>query len=199
MYRTGNGLRMAALIRLGQEVVRVGDLAVIWRISDRNTLYTTLKRYTQKGLLFRIYKGLYALKPLNELDPVMLGLKGLHRFAYVSTETVLVRQGIIPQKMPVITLISDISKRFSIGPYRYVSRKINDARLYNPAGLSIDNGIKTATPARAIADLLYFNPRAYFDGSVTVNWQSVRALQKQIGYPLTPHRYDTSKSKRRAT
>lgn len=207
MYRINKGLnskksatpsdRMTRLARLGQVIVHASDLANLWKTKNSNTLYTTLRRYAQKGLLFRIYKGMYALKPIDELDPLLLGVKALHRFAYVSTETVLARHGVILQEIQAITLVSDISKRFSIGPYHYGCRKLNERFLYNPSGVSLDNGVKTATVARAIADLLYFNPRAYFDGARFIDWNQVRHIQRAVGYPLTPHQYVASRSKRR--
>ena len=207
MYRINKGLnskksatpsdRMARLARLGQVIVHASDLSNLWKIKNSNTLYTTLRRYAQKGLLFRVYKGMYALKPLDELDPLLLGVKALRRFAYVSTETVLAQHGVIMQKMFAITLVSDISKRFSIGSHHYVCRKFNEKFLYNPAGVGIDSGIKTATTARAVADLLYVNPRAYLDGAQFIDWQSVRRVQRAVGYPLTSHQYVTSQSKRR--
>lgn len=197
MYRIKRGPshRIAQLARLGQEIFHTSDLAILWKIKDPNTLYTTLRRYTQKGLLFRIYKGMYSFKPICELDPLMLGLKALHRFAYVSTETVLFQHGVILQNVSSITLVSDISKRFEIDSSNYVCRRLNDKYLHNSAGITVEHNVKVANITRAIADLLYFNPRAYLDGTTLVNWNDVRALQKQIGYPLTPHQYDASKSK----
>ena len=188
------GSRLTALTRLGQVIFHAGDLASLWQIKNPNTLHTTLHRYVQKGLLKRIYKGMYALKPLHELDPYLLGLKVLHRFSYVSTETVLTAQGLMLQKIHAITLVSDISKQFSIGPHHYRCRKLSDRYLHNPAGIGTLGGVPTATVERALADLLYFNPRAYLDGAPRINWQKVRRLQKEIGYPIP---YDSSQSQRR--
>ncbi|OGL65744.1 hypothetical protein A3B21_01220 [Candidatus Uhrbacteria bacterium RIFCSPLOWO2_01_FULL_47_24] len=187
--------RIAALARLGQEVFHASDLANLWQIRDPNTLYTTLKRYTQKGLIFRIHKGMYSIRPLDEIDPLLLGVKALHRFAYVSTETMLAQYGVIQQKITAITLVSDISKRFSIGSHHYVCRKLKDRYLYNTAGTVTQNSVRRATLARAVADMLYFNLRAYFDNLNHIDWDAVRVLQKKIGYPLTPSRYVSSKTK----
>lgn len=189
--------RIAALARLGQEIVHTRDLANLWHIKDRNTLYTALTRYVKRGILFRLQKGMYALKPMPELDPWVLGIKTLHRFGYISTETMLAEHGIIAQKISSITLISNISTRFSFGSQQYLSRKLNDAFLYNPAGIIEQKGVKIATISRAVADLLYFNPRAYFDGAHLIDWDAVRRIQYEMGYPATPKFYDTSRPKRR--
>lgn len=185
--------RFAQLAQLGETLFHARDLANLWQIKNKNTLYTTLKRYLQKGLIFRIYKGLYSLKPIDEIDPMFLGTKALHTYAYISTETILAQKGIMQQQMHEITLISDISKHFSIGSHQYRSRKLQDIYLYNPIGITQKNGINMASTSRAVADMLYFNPQAYFDAGRSIDWKKVKQLQKQIGYPLTKQYYDSSK------
>ena len=190
--------RFAEIAKLGETVFHTKDLANLWQIKNPNTLYTTIKRYVQKGLLFRIYKGFYSIKLINQLDPTMLGIKSLRQFAYVSAETVLSQSGIIQQNINFISLISSQSKKFSIPkiPNHYYSRKLKDEYLYQSAGIIEKNGIKTATIERAAADLLYFNPKTYFDADKLIDWEKVKKIQQEIGYPLTPKRYDLAKSKR---
>lgn len=182
---------MALLAKKQETIFHIDDLANLWKIIDRNTLRVTLKRYTDNKLLHRIYRGFYSLYTLAELDPILLGAKALHQFCYISTETVLWQEGFISQAPSVYTFISSISKKIRIGPHRFISRKLHDRYLFQPAGLITQNGIKQATPARAIADMLYFNPLFYFDRSI--QWRKIKKIQKEIGYPLTPHRYDSSK------
>jgi len=191
--------RFAQIAKLGSAIFHTKDLANLWQINNANTLYTTLKRYAKQGLLFRIYKGFYSIKPINELDPLLLGLKALREFSYVSAETVLAEQGIIFQSGNKITLISSKSKKFSIGDNNYYSRKLSDRFLFNPVGIEDNNGVKIASADRAAADLLYFNSKTYFDNSKKINWKKVKKIQKEIGYPLTPKYYDIAKSKRRKT
>ena len=147
--------------------------------------------------LFRIFKGFYALVPAGEIDPLFLGVKALHEYGYVSTETVLMEAGVIAQKINWITLVSAKSKKFSAGGNDYWSRHLADKFLFNSAGIDGKDGVFFAQPERAAADLLYFNPNAYLDGANTLDWKKVRKLQKKIGYPLTSKYYDYSKSKRR--
>ena len=181
--------RFAQIAQLGGQIFHTNDLANLWQIKDKNLLYTTLTRYVKQGLLFRIYRGFYGLKPADQLDPLLLGLKALHQFAYISTETVLARAGIIFQVSDQITFVSRQNKKFSIGPYHYYSRQLADQFLYNPAGVTDDDGIKTASPARAVADLLYLNPTAHLDASRLINWRQVKQIQRAVGYPLTPKHY----------
>jgi predicted transcriptional regulator of viral defense system len=182
--------RFAELARLGEVVFHTGDLANLWQISSKNTLYTTIKRYVERGLLFRIHKGYYAIKDPKNIDPLLLGVKAIHGNVYVSTETILAEEGVIQQNIPAITLVSNQSKRFSVVGNAYYSRQLADSFLYQSKGIiTLANGVRKASKERAIADLLYFNPHAYFDAEKLINWKKVRSLQKDIGYPLTPQRY----------
>lgn len=178
----GRDSRFSQIARLGEDIFYAKDLANLWQINDKNTLYTTLKRYAQKGWIFRIYKGLYSIKPLNQLDPIELGLKALRRYAYVSAETILVRNGFIQQEIKEITLISSISKRFSIHGNNYYSRQLKDEYLFNDAGVKNENNLRIATSERAVADLLHFNPKAFFDAREIIDWQKVKEIQKEVGY-----------------
>lgn len=181
--------RFAQLAKLGFLVFHTSDLANLWQIKDAHNLHMTLKRYVDKGLLVRIYRGLYSLQVIDKLNPSLLGVKALHRMAYVSAETVLAEAGIIQQKINRITLVSSISKKFIIGQNNFYSRKLADKFLYNEVGIIEKNGIKKATTERAVADMLYFNSKAYFDAEKLIDWKKVKAMQKAIGYPLTFNRY----------
>jgi len=176
--------RFAQLARMNEVIFHISDLANLWQIQNKNTLYTTLKRYVQKGLLFRIYRGFYSLKKIEQIEPALLGIKALNRFAYLSTETVLVKAGIISQVSHRITLVSSVSKRFSIGGNFYLVRKLDDRFLFNPIGLRLEGGFYQAAVERAAADLLYFNPRYFFDARQLLDWEKVKKIQEELGYPI---------------
>jgi len=178
--------RFADLAKLGEILFHANDLANLWGIVNKNTLHVTLKRYVDQGLFFRIYKGFYSLKPLSQIDPLLLGQKALHGYAYVSTETVLAENGIIGQSLNAITLLSGRTKHFSIGTNRYFSRTLADKFLYQSSGIiTKDNGLRAASVERAVADMLYFNPHMHLDGAHLVDWGKVESLQKELGYPVT--------------
>ena len=176
--------RFAQIAALGEEIFHVDDLANLWGIENANTLHTTLKRYVNRRLLFRVYRGFYAIKPIEKLDPYLLGIKALHNYAYVSTETVLVNAGVMQQALSQITLISSKSMHFSIGNNNYYSRQLTDRYLYQEIGIEQKGKIKIASIERAVADLLYFNPKAYFDAKKLINWSKVKMIQKTIGYSI---------------
>ena len=155
-------------------------MALLWNIENRNTLHTTIKRYVQKGVLIRIQKGFYSKVPVDQLNSVKLGMSFLHSFCYLSTESILTREGIISQSIPYITLISSKSKKFKIKGNAYLSRQMKDEFLFNEFGVEKKNNIKQATIERAVADLLYYNPNYHFDGPSLINWKKVKEIQKKV-------------------
>ena len=177
--------RFAALARMGEEVFHARDAAVMWGITNPNTLHTTLSRYVRAGLLFRLRNGLYAVKPSRDLDPLFIGTKALHGPCYVSMETVLARAGVIQQHVPRTTLVSGVSRQFELGGHAFRSRRLADTYLLNETGIVCERGMRIATPVRAIADMLYFNPKYHFDASAHIDWDAVNRLQAEVGYPLT--------------
>ncbi len=175
--------RFFMLARTGESLFHSNDLANLWCITDANTLHTTLKRYVDRGYLTRLYKGFYALGLPNDIDPFVLGLKALHSYGYVSTESVLVREGVMAQSLAATTLIAAEPKRFTVLGERFVVRQLAPLHLYNPVGVREEKkGVRVATVARAVADLLYYVPTAYFDAPSLVPWDEVRSIECELGY-----------------
>lgn len=158
------------------------DLALLWQIPNDNTLYTQIKRYAAKGILVPVQKGLYATVPLNELDPLMLGVAIIHRYAYVSCEHVLIHAGAIFQIQQSITFVSSVSQQFTCANHHFSVRQLTDRFLYNDTGIYNDSGVLAASPERAAADILYFNPNYHFDNRKMINWTEVKTIQKNVGY-----------------
>ena len=90
--------RIDTLLKLKEKLFHTNDLALLWGITNKNTLYTTIKRYLQKGILIPVHKGFYSTVPIDQLDPFKLAIGYLHRFTYISCETVLIQEGIISMK-----------------------------------------------------------------------------------------------------
>ncbi len=170
------------LLKLDQKIFHTADLALLWEITNKNTLYTTIQRLVKKGVLISLQKGLYSTVVFEQLDPVQVGLAFLHRFAYLSTETVLMKAGLINQIVYPLTFISDVSRRFNVSKQEYLVRRMQTRFLYHPMGIEETNGIFVASIERAVADLLYFNSCYYFDQKERINWQRVRFIQKEVGY-----------------
>ena len=182
--RVSAGKRIAKLASLNETVFHIGDLANLWNIRNKNTLYTTVSRYIARGLIYHIYKGLYSIKKIADVDPRLIGIKALHNYGYISCESVLFNSGIINQPPRETTLVSKTSKRFAVGKTKFRSRQLRDLFLYNNTGIQTINGIRTASPERAAADMLYFSPKKYLDGfaSKTVNKKTLKSIIEKIGY-----------------
>ncbi len=174
--------KIKKLLQSSRKLYHTQDLAVLWAMDNPNTLYTTIKRYVKRGLLNKIHKGFYSTAPLKEIDPIRLGLVGIHRYGYLGTESILVKQGLIFQDTQYITLISNISKRFEILGHKYLVRKMRDKYLHNEAGIIVQDGIKFASAERAVADMLYFNSNYHFDAKDIINWKKVEEIRNKIGY-----------------
>jgi len=184
--RKSDGERFVQIALLDESVFHADDLANLWNIRNKNTLYRTLSRYVKRGLIYRIYNGFYSIKKIGEIDSYFLGIKSLHRPAYISCESVLYEHGILNQIPQAITLVSSISKSFSVGQTCYRSRQMRDEYLFNGSGIEIINGIRKASLVRAVADMLYFNRKKYLDAfnSKLINWAKVKKIIKDVGYQI---------------
>lgn len=175
--------RLSELIQLDRQLFHTTELADIWRIANRNTLYMTISRYVDKGILYPVYKGLYAIVPLAQVDPLELGKAIINRYAYLSTESILFQAGIISQKIYDYTFVSGISKYVVVSPWLFRYRQLKDDYLHDPTGISEQNGVLVASLSRAVADMLYFNPRYHFENPQGIDFVEVRVIQEAIGYP----------------
>lgn len=172
--------RFLSIAKLGIPVFHIDDLARIWGVNNRNTLSTSLKRYVESGLIYRLYRGLYSIKPVSELDPLLLGSQAINSYCYLSGETILVKHGIIFQKVDSFMFMGKKTKRFRIGGYKYYCRQLKDEFLYNDTGLDKTGKFNLATVERAVADILYFNPKYHFDNSGAINWAEVKRIQAAV-------------------
>lgn len=173
--------RINQLYRTGKRLFTSGDLMLIWQTDNPNSLYTTIKRYVQKGFLFRIYKGLFSIVPLTELNKYELGAKLSGGYSYLSVESILVEAGIIFQNSGQITFAAESAKKLELLGYFYRFRRLQDAYLFNPAGIINKTTHFQASPERALADYLYFNPKAVIDNKL-IDYKKLRQIQKEIGY-----------------
>lgn len=157
--------KLNMLLKSGQDLYHTQDLALLWGTQNRNSLYTAIKRYVKKGILIKITKGLYSKIPIKEINIYALGSALIHKFCYLSCETVLAKEGVINQAVLPITFISSVSLKIEFNDTVYLYRKMNPEKLLDPAGVNEMDGYFMATKERAISDMLYFNPKYYFDNN----------------------------------
>jgi len=174
--------RINKLVKLNRKAYHTNDLAILWRIVNKNTLYTTIKRYVKKGILVPVYKGLYLTVPLSEIDPQELGKAIIHGYTYLSTESVLSQRGLISQVSYGYTFVAGKSKKIMVKDMSFLYRRLKDEFLLNPAGIENRNGLLVASAERAVADMLYFNPNYHFDLAEAINWNKVKQIQREVGY-----------------
>ena len=175
--------RINELVKFDRKLYHTNDLAVLWGIANKNTLYTTIKRYVQKGILIPVYKGLYSTIPLSSLNPLELGKAIVHGYTYLTTETVLSQAGIISQAVYDYTFAANLSRHVSVGQWSFRFRQLKNDYLYHPGGITNQNGMFIASTERAVADMLYFNPKYHFDVPQAIDFDTVKTIQKEIGYP----------------
>lgn len=177
-----NTEKLDILLKQERKLFHTKDLRLLWDISNPATLRRTISRYVKRGTLIQIYRGFYSVLPLEKIDIFDLGTSAFHSFCYVSTETVLVRAGIIFQQIYAHTFCSSKTKTIQIGENIYKSRSLKDKYLYNPAGIIDEPNYKIASAERAVADVLYFSPHYYFDAHKSIDWKRVKEIQKEVGY-----------------
>ncbi len=171
------------LLKQDRKLFHTADLAVLFSVTSKNTLYKSLSRLVAKKTLFSVYKGLYSTVPVTDQNPQVLGAFALNTYCYLSTESVLFNNGIINQPPSKLTFVSNVSKTIQIDGVSITSRKLKGGLLYNTTGISQNqDGIFVANVERAISDLLYFSPSYYFDNSQSVNWVKVKEIQEEVGY-----------------
>lgn len=172
--------RFLSIAKLGESIFSINDFARIWGINSRNTLLVTLKRYVDAGLIQRLYRGLYSLKNADELEPLALGAKAINNYCYLSGETVLAKYGVIFQEVNYFTFIGQNTKRLKIGPHKYYCRQLKDDFLYNDTGVIKTGSYNIASLERAVADILYFNPRYHFDNLKAIDQIELKKIQRAV-------------------
>jgi len=173
--------KIGILVQQPQKLFHTSDLKILWNILNQNTLHKTIARLIKKGVLISLQKGFYSIIPLNQLDPIEIGFRAINQFSYLSTESVLSKNGIINQSPSKITFISNTSTNFNINNTSYLVRQLKPQCLNNSIGITQDNnGVFTATIERAVADILYFQPNYHFDAESLIDWKLVKNYQHQI-------------------
>ena len=169
-------------MEINRQLFHTNDLAVLWGMKNRQSLYQTISRYIKQGILNKIYKGLYSTVPLEDLDPLDLGPAIAHQYTYLSTETVLAQAGVISQNVFDYTYIAGFSRKITLGKWTFRFRQMKDEFLYNPLGIEREKNRFIATIERAAADILYFAPDYYFDSPELLNFDNVRAIRNEVGF-----------------
>jgi predicted transcriptional regulator of viral defense system len=182
MYSLRKINKQDALLKQDRRVFHTADLAVLWKIDNKNTLLTTIKRYIKSEILYRIHKGLYSVIPLNKLHPFELGCAVMGPLSYVSTETILQNSGLIMQHVSQITLLGSKSKIYNINNTTYLCRYLAPQYLVNRTGINDQTRYATASLNRATADLEHLNPKYYLDNPKAIDQNKLKQIKQSVGY-----------------
>lgn len=163
-----------------KNVFTTRDLAVLWDIQDKNTLWTTIKRYVADAKLYRIKKGVYSKLPLNKLNNYEVACTLCGSLSYITLETVLSQAGAIFQNITPIILAGQKSKAINFGDKIIKCKQMKPEYLVNRAGIRDMETFSEATPERALADLLYYKPKYYLDNPLAVDQKKTQEIQKEI-------------------
>ena len=141
--------------------------AYAWRDGfDKNNL----TRWVRQGLLIRLRNGYYTFPEyMDDRDFAFYLANRIYRPSYISLHTALAFYSLIPESIVHITSITTLKTATftnSFGTYTYNSVKPELMFGYESRSTShesrdtrhVSPNLLLATPAKAIADLLYLNP-----------------------------------------
>jgi len=127
-----------------------------------------LNYYIKTGRLYHIRKGIYAKdKNYNKLE---LADK-IFKPSYISLETVLSQEGLIPRQNKNISAITYQTRTILCDKQAYEFKKIKNSILTNPLGIIQKNNYAIASKEKALLDALYLNKDYHFDNLNSVDWE----------------------------
>lgn len=159
-----------------KSVFTISELALFWKISNKNVLRVIINRSVKSGYLIKIQRGVYALNK-KEIDVFELANK-LKKRSYVSFETVLAKEGVIFQWYDAIfsagDRAADIENKFGKFQYRMMPERVLD----NGKGIINNRKYFIATKERAFCDKIYKDGIGYFDDLSGLNKEKTFEIAK---------------------
>ena len=154
-------------------IFRLNDIAMLSGDTNFQSLNKKLNYYVRTGKLMNIRKGIYVKPDYNPEELACI----IYKPSYISLDYVLQKAGIIFQYDPSITVVSYLNRGIEINNRVFRFRKIKGEILVNIAGINRqENNVNIASQERAFLDLMYLNPKYYFD--------NLKPLNKHVIYKL---------------
>jgi hypothetical protein len=164
------GQYLAAILKSDKTVFTFKDIALLWGEGASPTTRVRINYYVKKGELIRLRKGIYAKnKNYNKLE---LATR-VFTPAYVSFETVLVKEGLVFQFYEKIFVAAYVTREITIDSQVYAFRKLKISVLTNPLGVEHREETSIAVKERALLDTLYVNTDYHFENLSGVDWEKV--------------------------
>jgi hypothetical protein len=147
---------------VGQEPVFETGLLLAGDVSPAN-VRRQLSRWTASGRLIQLRRSLYALAtPYQKVKPhPFLIANRMVRGSYVSLQSALAYEGLIPEYVPVVTSVTtDRPARWDtpLGSYAFRHIKPDLLQCYRLAEVSPGQEAFLASPEKALLDLIYLQP-----------------------------------------
>lgn len=143
-----------SLERLNKPFYTIADLEKITGLS-RNSLYVTLKRLVDRGILEKIGTGIYRL--FTSKAPVERVAASLYMPSYLSFESCLSRYGVLNLVPYTLTFATTRkSRRLTVLGRDLEFRKLKKELFW---GYEMQGGIYVAKPEKAFLDLVYLASR----------------------------------------
>lgn len=163
------------LYQSSKTVLTNKGLALIWQITDDESLNSKTAYYVKQNALIRLTRGVFAKN--KDYDPRELA-NSLYAPSYISFETVLRDAGVIFQHYDTIFVASKWPKTTLIDKYSITFRKLKDNVLFNPTGIVSQENYSIATKERAFLDMIYLFPDYYFDNLGSIDWERCEEIVK---------------------
>lgn len=154
------------LSQLNKPYLTVADLEKLLDLKNRESLYVTLHRLVNYGVLARLRRGVYklALRPGDVAGMANL----LYTPSYLSFESALARYGILSQIPYTITFATPRrSKRITVGDTVVEFRQLRADLFF---GYTLEHRLYVAEPEKALLDNLYLMKR----GKASLAWNELR-------------------------
>ncbi len=145
---------MKILERINKPFYSIADIEKITGVS-RKSIYVTLNRLVEKGILERIGTGIYRLFTAKVSVEKIAG--SLYMPNYLSFESALSRHGILNLIPYTLTFAAPRKTKRSVIEGRDVEFRQIKKNLF--WGYEIQGGIYVAKPEKAFLDLVYFASR----------------------------------------
>lgn len=169
--------KVEKLLTSSQNIFTTQDLATIWGISEKKSLYDSIKYYLRKGSLKRIHKGIYSIKKFTSFEVSQKIITP----SYISFYTALAFHGISFQLDTSIHSMALKSKKLSVNNEQYVYHKLKDAVFFDSLGVKDMTTHYIAGPERAVCDSLYLVPELAFDNLKMIDFNLLRKTSKIYG------------------
>ncbi|PJC43671.1 MAG: hypothetical protein CO039_02865 [Candidatus Pacebacteria bacterium CG_4_9_14_0_2_um_filter_34_50] len=171
--------KIEQLLVSSQTVFTVQDLATLWNVSNKISLYSNIRYYLEIGRLKKIHKGIYVVGELENINSFEVAQK-LIIPSYISYYTALATHGIIFQLYSSIHSMASQSKQLTIFSKneKFVYHKLKEKVFYNMLGIEDRKKYLIAGPERAICDSLYFAPGLAFDSLKMINFDLLKKVSK---------------------